>query len=313
MSEPLDAAPEWFRQVVAFPCQDRTIEVDGATIRYRVWGEEGKPGLVFAHGGGGHLHWWDFIAPYFTADYSVIALDFAGMGDSDRRDAYDSVSFATELVAVCDDAGFDRRAIAIGHSFGGAVSLKAATLWPERFQGIVMMDSAVKPPKNVDFSDDRRGPIRAIKMYPDQQSILSRFRLLPRQPCENRYLLDFIGRHSIMETAAGWRWKFDDTVFSNMDITDRSEDLASLETRLSVIYGEHSKIMPPEMVEYMRQALDDDVPFIEIPHAHHHLILDQPLACIAALRTLLAEWRHSAPQRGRVAGGAGYRTMRPAG
>ncbi|MBK6660167.1 MAG: hypothetical protein IPG43_19365 [Proteobacteria bacterium] len=32
-------------------------------------------------------------------------------------------------------------------------------------------------------------------------------------------------------------------------------------------------------------------PIIEIPEAQHHLLLDQPLAFVAALRTLLASWR----------------------
>lgn len=295
MSEVSSLAPEWFRQAINSPHEDKTLEVNGAHIRYRTWGDKGKPGLVFAHGGGGHLHWWDFIAPYFIKDHSVIALDFAGMGDSDHRRQYSAEGFASELVAVCDDAGFDQDAIAIGHSFGGAVSLKAATLWPDRFQGIIMMDSAVKPPKDIDFSDDRRGPIRAIKMYEDRQSILSRFRLLPRQPCENQYLLDFIAEHSILETKDGWRWKFDDNVFTNMDISDRSEDFGALQSRLSVVYGEHSKIMPPEMVDYMKNAVGHAVPFTEVPHAYHHLILDQPLTCISVLRAILEEWRYSNP------------------
>jgi pimeloyl-ACP methyl ester carboxylesterase len=38
-------------------------------------------------------------------------------------------------------------------------------------------------------------------------------------------------------------------------------------------------------------------PVVEIPEAHHHLILDQPLAFVAALRTLLADWEHSIPKR----------------
>jgi hypothetical protein len=29
---------------------------------------------------------------------------------------------------------------------------------------------------------------------------------------------------------------------------------------------------------------------IEIPDSHHHLMIDQPLALVAALRTLLAHW-----------------------
>ena len=293
MQKPNSSPPEWFHWAISRPFEDRRVSVRGATIRYRVWGERNSPGLVLAHGGGGHSHWWDFIAPYFMGTHCVIALDFAGMGDSDHRERYDAESFAAELVAVCDDAGFDQQAIAIGHSFGGAVSLKAATLWPERFRGIIMVDSAVRPPRDIDFSDDRRGPIRAIKMYPDKQAILDRYRLLPRQPCENGYLLDYIAEHSIRQTPQGWRWKFDENVFSNMDISDRSEDFGALRPRLSVVYGQHSKIMPASMVRHMRQIVDDRVPFIEIPCAYHHLILDQPLACVTALRTILEEWRHS--------------------
>jgi pimeloyl-ACP methyl ester carboxylesterase len=40
------------------------------------------------------------------------------------------------------------------------------------------------------------------------------------------------------------------------------------------------------------------VPFVAIPEADHHLFLDQPLPFVAALRALLAEWRHSRPNRG---------------
>lgn len=31
---------------------------------------------------------------------------------------------------------------------------------------------------------------------------------------------------------------------------------------------------------------------IEIPDSHHHVMIDQPLALVAALRTLLATWPH---------------------
>jgi len=33
-----------------------------------------------------------------------------------------------------------------------------------------------------------------------------------------------------------------------------------------------------------------DAPMIEVPEAHHHLFLDQPLAFATALRALLADW-----------------------
>jgi hypothetical protein len=34
---------------------------------------------------------------------------------------------------------------------------------------------------------------------------------------------------------------------------------------------------------------------VEIPEAGHHLMLDQPLSLLTALRTLLADWDHSRP------------------
>jgi pimeloyl-ACP methyl ester carboxylesterase len=49
----------------------------------------------------------------------------------------------------------------------------------------------------------------------------------------------------------------------------------------------------------MFRMLDESVPFVTVPETHHHLFLDQPLAFVAALRTMLAEWRHSNPHRGR--------------
>jgi pimeloyl-ACP methyl ester carboxylesterase len=34
---------------------------------------------------------------------------------------------------------------------------------------------------------------------------------------------------------------------------------------------------------------------VEIPPAGHHVMLDQPLLLVTALRTLLADWEHSGP------------------
>ena len=65
-----------------------------------------------------------------------------------------------------------------------------------------------------------------------------------------------------------------------------------------MIYGEGSDLFTRDVAEFMFKVLGESVPFVAIPEAHHHLFLDQPLACVSALRTLLAEWRHSRPDRG---------------
>jgi hypothetical protein len=45
----------------------------------------------------------------------------------------------------------------------------------------------------------------------------------------------------------------------------------------------------------MYDRLGRVAPVIEIPAAGHHIMLDQPVALIAALRTLLSDWDHSRP------------------
>jgi len=36
---------------------------------------------------------------------------------------------------------------------------------------------------------------------------------------------------------------------------------------------------------------------IEIPQAYHHIPLDQPLALIAAIRAIVADWDHSVDKK----------------
>src|SRR5438034_962943 len=47
--------------------------------------------------------------------------------------------------------------------------------------------------------------------------------------------------------------------------------------------------------EVLYDRLGRVAPVIEIPVAGHHIMLDQPVALVAALRTLLADWDHSIP------------------
>jgi pimeloyl-ACP methyl ester carboxylesterase len=45
----------------------------------------------------------------------------------------------------------------------------------------------------------------------------------------------------------------------------------------------------------MHDQIGNDAIVVEIPQAYHHVMLDQPLALVAATRTVLAAWRHGMP------------------
>jgi pimeloyl-ACP methyl ester carboxylesterase len=298
-------APGWFNRALEIPFEDRTVEVKGVPIHYLFWpseeeaaGDGAKPGLIFVHGNGAHAHWWTFIAPFFLREYRVAALDLSGAGDSGRRSRYSPELFAEEVIGVAADAGFGDDTIVVGHSFGGFVTLKTGLLHNDRLTGIVLVDSAVRPPDFKWERDPRRSPIKPKRVYETFEEALGRFRLMPPQDCSNGFILDFIGRNSLKRTEGGWTWKFDDGLFRKMDFdTNMHEELARLKCRVGVIYGEDSYLFSQEVADYMFKVLDESVPFVGIPEAQHHLFLDQPLAFVSALRTLLAEWRHSRPNR----------------
>lgn len=299
-------APEWFNKALADAPEVCWTEVEGAKIHYLRWGDRSKPGLLLCHGNGAHAHWWDFIAPYFAKDWNVAALTFSGMGESDWRERYDMDTFAAEQIAVCDAAGMFEHAqkpTIVAHSFGGFVTIVAGADYGDRLNGTVLLDSPVNPPERRKNRPKGSDLVRPTRVYPSLEDALSRFRLAPSQPCENHYAIDHIARHSLREAVdkdgkSGWTWKFDPAIWRRFEARREPEDLLrATKCRIAVFFGADSAIIHPETEPHMQELLGHQVPFISIPEARHHLMLDQPLATVSALRTLLGEWRHSSPHR----------------
>lgn len=293
------SGPAWFEQAVAMPSESAFVEVAGARIHYLRWGDRKRPGLLLVHGNGAHAYWWSYIAPFLAREYNVAAIDLSGMGDSDRRANYTMDLFVEEELAVARHAGmFDHiePPVIVAHSFGGFVTILAGALHGEKLAGTVIVDSPVNPPERKDHGPPHR-EIRPHRVYPSLGEALARFRLAPEQPCENDYILDFIARKSLLKVDGGWTWKFDPSIWTRFSIGDTADRLRSTKCRIAIMRGEMSVLMPPEVGEYMFNLLGRAAPMIEIPQARHHVMLDQPLAFVAALRALLADWNHSRPTR----------------
>lgn len=291
------AAPDWFTRAVAEPCDDRFVEVAGCRVHYLRWGAEVRPGVVLVHGGAGHAHWWSFFAPLLLPDYRVAAIDLSGHGDSGRREEYPRELWASEVLAVAADSGFDGPPILVGHSMGGFVCIAAAVEAGEQLAGAVILDSPVRRPDPEAVEGAQGRSFRNPKVYPDRERALARFRLVPTQPCENRYILDHIASHSLREVPGGVTWKFDPAVFRRVTPRAAHEILPRVRCRVALLRAQYG-LVTPDIGDYMYELLDRNAPVVEIPECHHHLMLDQPLAVIAALRALLADWQHSVPRRG---------------
>lgn len=293
--EPAEPAepPAWFTEALAAPVQDSSVVVDGTQIAYRAWGEHGASGIVLIHGGGAHSRWWDFIAPLIADGRRVAALDLSGHGDSGRRDKYTLDQWAHEAVAVAENAGIAAPPVVIGHSMGGFVALRAASIYGAGLAGIVVIDSPVHDltPEDRAARDERAfGPLR---VYPTPEAAIARFRPIPDQPTLP-YLRAYVAATSIREVEGGWSWKFDPGVFGRPQFTPAL--LHQLDSRVALFHAEHG-IVPPHTTELMYDRLGRRAPVIEIPAAGHHVMLDQPIALVTGIRTLLSDWDHSLPAK----------------
>jgi len=306
-------APAWFDAALANAPERRLIPVEGANIELLTWGEVGKPGLIFVHGNSAHADWWSFIAPFLAGDFRVAAISLSGMGDSDWRETYTFEGFASEIYECARAAGLYQaplKPIYIGHSFGGSQVFYSAAQHPERMRGAVLVDTGFGGPptreqeeqwrKEAERSGDRwRGPAHRTKpnrVYATMEEALTRFRFMPPQVPGNLYIADFIARRSLKPapmpdgSGEGWTWKFDPFLWSKLDRSAMAAVDPKKAPPMAQIFGDRSMIMRRRDVAQREDYVPDGVPSVSIPDSEHHIMVDQPLALVAALRTLLAVW-----------------------
>lgn len=295
-------APAWFDRSIAAPSEEGDAKVAGAKIRYSAWGPRGRRGLVFIHGGRAHRNWWRPFAPFFSEHYRVVAFDLSGMGDSDWRPSYSLDLTVDELFAVIDASGAAEggRPIVVGHSFGGWVTLAAVERRGERLLGAVVIDSPIgKPDPDEGYTilkrQDSESPARANRVYATLEEPVARFRFLPNQPSTEHYLVDFIAREGLQKApgptgGTGWTWKFDPAHGRNFEIRYDRDLFLAARCPLAFLYGEDSAFATGDGFEHLKAQAKGRSPFIVMPTVHHHLMMEQPIAFIATLRTLLNCW-----------------------
>ncbi|MBT4162957.1 MAG: alpha/beta hydrolase [Gammaproteobacteria bacterium] len=283
--------PSWFQQHLEQTPTVSRFDLDGTSIHYRHWKNQGKPGLLLVHGHAAHAHWWDFIAPAFIDEYDVVAIDLSGSGDSDHRRKYSARLFAEEIVACIDDARLKHPVVA-GHSFGGSMTRVAAYLFPTRIDAAILIDSAI--PTRKSHRTPPPMPRGRERYYASLEEGMRRFRLRPAQPCANQYIRDYIASQSLRHTDQGYCFKLDGAVFARMPAEENlpvaAEMIQSLKIPVGLIYGEQSKFFPKEFLTYLEGIIDKDL-ITGIPDAHHHVFLDQPLPFIEALANMLKRIR----------------------
>ena len=101
----------------------------------------GDPCIVLVHGIGVAHGSWDAVAKRLAEHHRVLAVDLPGHGGSAALDSVtvDRVAGALEATLAVRDI---RRAVLVGHSYGGLVVLAEAAAHPRRARGVAVVDIA---------------------------------------------------------------------------------------------------------------------------------------------------------------------------
>lgn len=279
--------PDWYRELDIEPEKTLYPEVDGTRIEVLTWGEAGKPGILLAHGNRAHARWWGPVAPLLAKDYRVASLSWSGMGGSGWRPAYSIELQVRELFAAAEAGGLfasENPPVFVAHSFGSRAVTQAAADRGDEISGAILVDGFIMP--------NRQPPVMKVAdpIFDDLSEPLARFNLKPPQKYENLFILDEIARASLEKIDAGWRWRFDPEFYSKLELSDVWDTAAQARCRLAYIYGEHTAVLTPDDLSAMRKQMPAGTPFVCIPDAGHHVMVDQPIALTVALRSLVETW-----------------------
>jgi pimeloyl-ACP methyl ester carboxylesterase len=218
------------------------------------------------------------------------------MGGSDHRPRYSLDGFVAEAFGVAEAEGLfdaDVKPVFVAHSFGGFPLMGCAERFGERLRAAVMVDTPVRTPEQeAEHRGKRRidEPSRPHRIYATLDAALARFRFAPEQSCDTLYIADFIARTSLREVEGGWTWKFDPFLWSEFRIGETGPMLSNVRCPFALVWGDRSRLMPRETTDHMRRIAPAGSPAVVVPDAAHHVMVDQPLAFVAALRGLLAAW-----------------------
>ena len=285
-----NSIPKKFKKSIEYESKIKKINFLDGHISYKSFNLANNEDVaILIHGTGAHKHWWDPLAPQISDIGTIIVPDLPGMGDSSHFKKYDFDLFMQSLLAVMGEEKIENKNIyLIGHSLGGHLAAYLASERPELIKGIIIIDSPIRPP-DYDYSKHiNSGPLRPIKLYDSRKEILSRFRLMPPQETNNQWYLDYIAKYSIIMSKDGWRWKFDDRMFTSMTSLDDYGFKFSCPALF--IAGGKSLLLNDEIMNYMQDKFSSIMQFATINNAAHHVLIDEPDILLDLINKKLSDW-----------------------
>ena len=122
-----------------------TTSVNGIQMHY-VIGGHGDP-VVLLHGWPQTWYEWRYIMPALAKNYTVIAPDLRGLGDSSKPFwGYDGNTTAEDIYQLVSQLGLNQKIYLVGHDIGVLTAYSYAASHPNNVSKLVILDVPPLPP-----------------------------------------------------------------------------------------------------------------------------------------------------------------------
>ncbi len=244
---------------------------------------------------------WARVAPLLVeAGYRVACPDLKGFGRSDSpRRGYDPATLADELSQLVQALGA-RKAVLVGHDWGGAVALATAFRHPGRVRALVTIAS---PFRQLDLTAAWHIPLLNVPVAPEIVfKVAGRplTRALIRYAAERRDVFDAasLDRYAdaVSSSPHGWlayyrtlsrRAMFDWGVRRVRQVVPFFENAQGphlLRVPTTIVWGEADRVTPFHLA--VRVAHDLDATLVPVPGVGHFVPEEAPEAVAAAVLEL---------------------------
>jgi pimeloyl-ACP methyl ester carboxylesterase len=268
--------------------EERFADVRGCKVRYLVAGE-GEP-LLLVHGLGGAAANWLGLAPLLLPGRRIIVPELPGHGGSAPLPAAPSLNAYADPIALLAEREVGTTAV-VGHSLGGAISLRMAIRRPDLVRALVLAGAA----------GISSGARRARYALVVTGLVKPGRRIAPYRRA--------VARSAALKTLVFGRWgaadppalspeiaeaflsgpaRHTDTVSASQALTrdDPRPDLARVRCPTLVLWGARDHQLPVgDAFEYARRLR---APLRVIADCGHLLIGEHPEACADAIESFLA-------------------------
>lgn len=243
--------------------QEKKILINNIEVNYKITGE-GFPFLIL-HGWGGSSGSWTEVQKSISSEgYKVISLDLPGFGKTPSPVIpWEINDYSTFVLNFIKKINLEK-IILLGHSFGGRISIKFASIYPDKVKFLILCDSAgIK--RKYNFRQTLAFYFAQVGNFIFSNRFLRRF----EDTARNIFYI-IIRQRDYTKVDGAMKETFKKTV--NEDLLP---NLSKIDTKTLIVWGGNDKAVPVEDAFLINKSIKNSVLEI-IPNVGHSPNLEVP-------------------------------------